>query len=104
MPRVLAYMFSDYKKISFTAIEQSYNIGQACIDANEPNAHLFVAEEIVLFSTQEVYVRFKAGGIQHRIPPNVYFEWYRATGTLWIQRISGDGDIEIWAEGYRKIS
>jgi len=90
---MVGYHLSDYHKQAFTAAEVEYIIGT---DSGTP----FVAEEIVFFASQDVYVRFRAGGLQHRIPSGVYFEWYRRTGKLWIQRISSDGDLEIWAEGH----
>lgn len=88
----MAYPYWDYKKQAFTASSVDYIIGTVF-------GRNFIAEEIVLYCTEDCFVKFGKGPLVF-IPKEVYFEWYARCGVLSIVRDTANGDLHIWAEGH----
>ncbi len=93
----MAFQYSDYKKVLFTSEEQHYAIGTRI---KKP----FISEEMVLLATEDVWVAFKDDerDTPTLIHKDVYFEWYRRTGDIWITSAGTDGEVEIWSEGHTR--
>lgn len=94
----MAFPYSDYKEVNFISREQHYQIGTRI---GKP----FVSEEMVLLATEDVWVAFRD---DERTTPtfihkDVYFEWYRRTGDIWITSAGIDGKVEIWSEGHTRL-
>jgi len=93
----MTFPYSDYKKIDFTAEEQHSAIGTR---VRKP----FISEEMVLLATEDVWVAFKDDerGTPTFIHKDVWFEWYRRTGDIWITSAGTNGGLEIWSEGHTR--
>jgi len=89
----MAFPKSEYHHDTFSISEKNYIIGTA-------RGEEFIAEEIVFYATEDCYVRFEDDTNWMLIPKEVYFEWYRRTGTIAFRRVSVNGTLHIWSEGH----
>lgn len=108
---VRSYLADDFAMIPFTDAETSYLIGTMAFaadpsglpelasnpDTGQPG---FTAHEILLYATQDCYVRFNGSSrVQHRLFANTYYRFRRRTHTIYVQRVAADGILYLWAEG-----
>lgn len=96
-----AYVYNDYKEISFTATEQSYTIGTAAHEADSSLPLSFEARSELFYATQPCYVRFgEDSRVQHYIPSGVWLGYGQRTKKLYVVRAAGvDGTLKVSSEG-----
>jgi len=92
----MGYIYQDYTQLSVTAVEQSYDIGT-------DSGAVFVGEVVTFQCTKDCYVRFNgSASVQTLIPANDYLEFPKKTWRIYVQRVSEDSTLNIWAEGNLK--
>ena len=89
----MGYNHSDYKEMSYTDTEASYEIGTVY-------GSLFRAESILFLATTVCFVRLNSSaGVQHLIPAGDYIGFDRKCVMIYVERVTVNGTLSIWAEG-----
>jgi len=93
------YVYDDFKQISFTSEETSYEIGDAAHQADE-DVPKFEAKYLLLRATQQCKIRFnESDRVQHTIPANLDREFKRRCTKIYVVRDTTDGVLTIYAFG-----
>jgi len=92
----MGFIYQDYTSLSVTATEQAYIIGT---DSGTP----FQGETITFQSTEDCYVRFNgSAAVQTLLPANDYLNFDKKVWKIYVQRVSADSTLSVWAEGNLK--
>jgi len=95
------YDYDDYAELSFDATERSYAIGanQRAIDPDYWPEEA-VAQELLLYATEEVYIRFnKSNAVRHRLLANTFYAFRRKCSVIYYVQVAVAGTLYIWSEG-----
>lgn len=63
----------------------------------------FYGEEVMIFSTTDIFVRFKSGDKDVRIHANTYKNFSPRAFWIAFRAVSSAGQVEIWAEGKQQV-
>ena len=100
LPITAAGIYDDYKAIAFSSTEEKYIIGTAAHGAKSSLPASFEAKSLLLYATQDCWVRFNESlNVQHFIPNGVYFSIPRRVTVLYVVRTTLDGTLRVWAFG-----
>jgi len=88
----MALRYSDYKKVSFTASDGSYEIGTI-------GGTKFVSVSTLLLATQDCWVKFNDDSFFQFVHKDDYMDFDRKLYKITYKQDALGGDLEIWAEG-----
>jgi len=85
--------YKDYKAISFTVTEISYNIGTEA-------GQKFTADSILFLATEDCYVRINLPtALQILIPKNIAMGFGPSVYRIYVVRKTTNGTLDVWSEG-----
>ena len=85
-------VYVDYEAISFTDTQTSYSF----VD----DSTNFLADEILFYSDQDCYIRFKADdSTQILIVAETWMTFDTQTKQIWVVRVTDNGTLKVWGEG-----
>jgi hypothetical protein len=97
------WIYDDYASVSFDENKKSYRAGQNANTARPdalpwpPSAY---PRETTFMSDQDCYIQFDyPNSVAHRIPADKPWVYRKKWTTVYIQRVTVNGTLEIWIEG-----
>lgn len=99
LPTTEASIYNDYKEISFTLSETSYEIGEAANEADHA-VPKFEARSILFYADQDCWVRFNdSDRVKHFIPNGIYINFRCRCTKIYVVRDATNGTLKVWSEG-----
>ena len=93
----MGFRHRDYAKLA----TRSHWRTHICTDGN---GNRFIGEDIMIFSTTDIFIRFKSTDKNIRIHANTYKNFSPELAYyIMFRAVSSNGLIEIWAEGKLQI-
>ena len=95
----MAFPYSGYARCEFTGKYQEVIVGIGLLAGGMKT---FIAEETVLYCTEDCWVQWKEDEEPAWYPKGVYWEWYRRVPKVWIKSDGTNGRIHFWFEGHTR--